>query len=89
MPLVIRKDLWKKFSAADQKIIKDAALKAQKLNRTLVRDQTRDLVKDLKAKGMVITNPNLKEFASATKEVLDMFSEVYGKELMDKVKAFK
>ena len=26
MPLVIRKDLWKKFSAADQKIIKDAEI---------------------------------------------------------------
>ncbi len=89
MPLVIRKDLWKKFSAADQKIIKDAALKAQKLNRTIVKEQTESLVKDLKAKGMTVTTPNLKEFATATQSVLDMFSDVYGKDLMNKVKAFK
>ncbi len=89
MPLVIRKDLWKKFSAADQKIIKDAALKAQKLNRSIVKEQTESLVKDLKAKGMTVTTPNLKEFATATQSVLDMFSDVYGKDLMNKVKAFK
>ena len=89
MPLVIRKDLWKKFSAADQKIIKDAALKAQKLNRTIVKEQTESLVKDLKAKGMTVTTPNLKEFATATQGVLDMFADVYGKDLMNKVKAFK
>ena len=89
MPLVIRKDLWKKFSAADQKIIKDAALKAQKLNRTIVKEQTESLVKDLKAKGMTVTTPNLKEFATATQSVLDMFADVYGKDLMNKVKAFK
>ena len=89
MPLVIRKDLWKKFSAADQKIIKDAALKAQKLNRSIVKEQTESLVKDLKAKGMTVTTPNLKEFATATQSVLDMFADVYGKDLMNKVKAFK
>ena len=89
MPLVIRKDLWKKFSAADQKIIKDAALKAQKLNRTIVKEQTESLVKDLKAKGMTVTTPNLKEFATATQSVLDMFADVYGKDLMNKVKTFK
>ena len=88
MPLVIRKDLWSKFSAADQKIIKDAAIKAQNLNRKMVKEQTESLVANLKKEGMTVTNPKLAEFSAATKGVLDMFSDVYGKTLMDKVKAF-
>ena len=88
MPLVIRKDLWKKLSPADQKIIKDAAVKAQNLNRKIVMEQTDSLVANLKKEGMTVTTPKLSEFADATKGVLDMFSDVYGKALMDKVKAF-
>lgn len=88
MPLVIRKDLWTKFSPSEQAIIKAAAKKAQDLNRKMVKEQTENLVADLKKAGMTVTNPNLKEFSDATKGVLDMFSDVYGKDLMNKVRAF-
>jgi tripartite ATP-independent transporter DctP family solute receptor len=88
MPLVIRKDMWDKFSAANQKIIKDAAIKAQNADRKIVKEQTDTLVSSLQKEGMTVTKPNLAEFADATKGVLDEFSEVYGKDLMDKVKAF-
>ena len=88
MPLVIRKDLWNKLSASEQKIVKDAALKAQKLNRDIVKKQTESLVADLKKAGMTVTNPNLTEFSKAAKSVLDDFSAVYGKSLMTKVQNF-
>ena len=88
MPLVIRKDLWNKLSASEQKIVKDAALKAQKLNRDIVKKQTESLVADLKKAGMTVTSPNLAEFSKATKSVLDDFSAVYGKSLMTKVQNF-
>ena len=88
MPFVIRKDLWDSLSKSEQKILKDAAVQAQNLNRTMVKEQSENLVANLKKAGMIITYPDLKEFAEATKHVLDAFSNDYGQDLIDKVKAF-
>lgn len=88
MPLVIRKDIWNKLSAQEKKIVKDAAIKAQDLNRKMVKDQTDSLVANLKKAGMTVTYPDLQEFKKATQSVLDIFSEVYGKDLMNRVTAF-
>ena len=88
MPLVIKKDVWNKLSAAEKKVVQDAAIKAQNLNRTLVKDQTNSLVASLKKEGMVVTRPDLGEFKKATQSVFEIFSEIYGKDLMDKVIAF-
>jgi len=89
MPLVIRKDMWDSFSKAEQKIIKDAAIKAQNLNRKIVKDQTDSLVASLKKEGMVVTSPKLDEFSKATQSVIADFTSVYGATLMNKVKNFK
>ena len=88
MPLVIKKDVWNKLSDAEKKVVQDAAIKAQNLNRTLVKDQTNSLVASLKKEGMVVTSPDLGEFKKATQSVFEIFSEIYGKDLMDKVIAF-
>lgn len=88
MPLVIRKDVWNKLSAAEKKVVQDAAIKAQNLNRSIVKEQTDSLVASLKKEGMTVTTPNLAEFKKATQSVIDMFSDVYGKDLMDKVVNF-
>ena len=88
MPLVIKKDVWNKLSAAEKKVVQDAAIKAQNLNRTLLKDQTNSLVASLKKEGMVVTRPDLGEFKKATQSVFEIFSEIYGKDLMDRVIAF-
>ena len=88
MPLVIRKDLWDEFSEADRAILLDAARKAQDMNRRLVKEQTESCVAKLREAGMMITNPDLKAFQAATGSVMDVFSNVYGTELLLKLKNF-
>lgn len=85
MPLAIRKELWDSLSPADQKILLEAAKKAQDLNRKLVKEQTQSYVSKLKDAGMVITNPDLSEFKKATSSVMDVFSDIYGKDLLEKL----
>ncbi len=87
MPLVIRKKLWDSFDAASQKILLDAAKKAQNLDRNLVKAQTESYVVKLKEAGMTITTPNLKEFAKATDGVMDAFATIYGADLIAKMRA--
>ena len=88
MPLVIRKDLWDVLSESDQKIILDAALQAQNLDRQLVKEQTDSYVTKLKEAGMTITTPDLKAFQAATSGVMDVFTNVYGEELLQKLRAW-
>lgn len=87
MPLVIRKDLWDEFSAGDKKIILDAAKKAQDFDRQLVKEQTESYVAKLKDVGMTITTPNLVEFKDATAGVMDVFTNIYGEDLLKKLRA--
>lgn len=82
MPLTIRQDIWEQLSPEYQQIISDAALDAQTLNRSLVKQQTEDCVKELEAKGMVVVYPDLEPFRNATTGVMDMFRTVYGEELI-------
>ncbi len=85
MPLVIRKDLWDIFSDSDKALILAAAKKAQDLDRKLVKEQTDSYVSKLKEAGMTITTPDLKAFQSATSGVMNVFTNVYGEELLKKL----
>lgn len=85
MPLVIRKDLWDMFSEGDKAIILDAAKKAQDLDRRLVKEQTDSYVSKLREAGMTITTPDLKAFQSATSGVMNVFTNVYGEELLKRL----
>ena len=86
MPLVIRKSLWEHLGKGDQQILLDAAIKAQDLDRQLVKNQTESFVSRLRNAGMTITNPNLREFAQATSGVMDTFSTIYGEDLIAQMK---
>lgn len=85
MPLVIRKDLWDMFSDSDKALILAAAKKAQDLDRKLVKEQTDSYVSKLKEVGMTITTPDLKAFQRATSGVMNVFTNVYGEELLKKL----
>ena len=86
MPLVIRKSLWDTLGEGDRQILREAARKAQDLNRQLVKNQTEAFVSRLRNVGMTITTPDLHEFAEATAGIVEMFSEMYGDELIARMK---
>lgn len=87
MPLVIRKSLWDNLDEKSRAILLVAATKAQNLDRELIKTQTETFVKKLRDEGMIVTTPDLREFAAATENVIDTFSTVYGEELIAKMKA--
>ena len=83
MPLTIRQDIWETLSPKYQEIISAAAKDAGAQNRALVKQQTADFVKKLEDAGMEIVYPDLKPFQEATSGVKEMFSAVYGQDLLD------
>ena len=62
--------------------------KEQNLDRQLVKEQTDSYVTKLKEAGMTITTPDLKAFQAATSGVMDVFTNVYGEELLQKLRAW-
>ncbi len=82
MLFVIRDDIWKKLSEEDQKIISDAAKKAQELDRQLIREQTDEYIGKLQEAGMNITYPDLSEFRSATSDAVNQFRDSYDADLL-------
>ena len=87
MPLVIRKSLWEHLDDESRGILLAAAIKAQDVDRQLIKTQTEAFVESLRSAGMTITTPNLREFAAATEGVMDTFSTIYGEDLIARMKA--
>lgn len=87
MPLVIRNDIWQDISDEYKAVIQKAADEAENENRQMVKKQTEDLVDKLKEAGMEVNYPDLAPFKAATSGVMDVFADIYGKELIDEVKA--
>lgn len=83
MPLTIRKDIWDTLRPEYQEVISWAAKDAESQNRKLVREQTESYVQKLEDTGMEIVYPDLEPFRKATDGVKDMFSNVYGQDLID------
>ncbi len=86
MPFVIRKDIWDSLSSDDQKILEDAAKKAQKQNRDLIKSQTEEYVQKLEDNGMTITHPNLDEFKAASASVVDALKGSYSSDIIEAIK---
>lgn len=86
MPFVIRKDVWDKLSDDDKAILTDAATKAQKKNRELVKTQTDEFVMELQNQGMQITHPDLAEFKAASESVFDKLGKVYDPDLLNSIR---
>ncbi|MBQ5417551.1 MAG: TRAP transporter substrate-binding protein [Oscillospiraceae bacterium] len=87
MPLTIRNDLWQSLKPEYRDIIESAAKTAATEDRELVKKQTEDFVSMLEEAGMEVVYPDLAPFKEATSGVIDFFSDIYGHELIEKVKA--
>lgn len=86
MPLTIRNDIWNALTPEYQQIIYSAAQNAQTTNRSLVREQSEEYVSLLEQNGMIVNYPDLKPFRDATTSVIDVFSNIYGDDLVNEIK---
>lgn len=87
MPLAIRNDLWQSLDQEYRDIIASAANTAEAEDRKLVKKQTEDFVSMLEDEGMEIVYPDLAPFKDATVDVIDFFADIYGHDLIEKVKS--
>jgi TRAP-type transport system periplasmic protein len=69
-PLLVSKRTWDKLSAADQKILQEAAVEATALQRKLSRDEEAKLADELKAKGVRVDAVDTAPFVKATESVV-------------------
>ena len=83
MPFTIRQDIWDRLKPEYQEILSISAEVAGKQNRILIQNETNDMVNKLEKEGMEIVYPDLTQFQEATKNVKDVFKDVYGKEVLD------
>jgi tripartite ATP-independent transporter DctP family solute receptor len=82
MPLVVSEIFWRGLNREKRDELRAAALESQRFNRQLVTRQARELVDDLRAKGMIVIEPELEPFRAATAGVRDQFEETLGAELV-------
>ncbi|GHU28752.1 C4-dicarboxylate ABC transporter substrate-binding protein [Betaproteobacteria bacterium] len=83
-PLVFNKDSWKSFDAATQKIILDAAKKAQTMSRDLYVNYETEALKRVRDSGVTVTTDvDYKAFADKVKPVWESFRQKQGNELFD------
>ncbi len=84
-PMIISEAVYGKLSAADQKLMKDAALKHAAIHREMNTKLNNDLIADLESKGMKKNQADVPALRAATKSVYDEFEPTFGKEFMAKV----
>ena len=53
----------------------------------MVRSAEQEMIQDLENKGMIVSRPDLAPFVKATESVYKQFEPVFGKELIDQVRA--
>ncbi|MFA6505646.1 MAG: DctP family TRAP transporter solute-binding subunit [Treponemataceae bacterium] len=84
-PMIVSEATWGKLSAADQKILKDAALKYAAVHREMNGKLNNDLLSDLEAKGMKKNQADVAALREATKSVYAEFEPTFGKDFVAKV----
>ncbi len=85
VPLMVRLDLFNSFSKEEQTAIMNAALEASKYERKLLAEQEVNGLVELKAKGMLISEPDRSKFQAAVQPVYEKFSKSIGKDLINQV----
>ena len=84
-PFIISEATYGKLSAADQKLLKDAAVKYAGVHREMNNKLNADLVTDLQAKGMKVNQADVPALRVATKSVYDEFEPTFGKDFLAKL----
>jgi tripartite ATP-independent transporter DctP family solute receptor len=76
---------WKKLTPAQQTIAKNAAQSAAEFERDWDNKMEAGWLAELKSKGVVVSNPDLKRFREAVKPVYDKYTPKYGKEVIESI----
>jgi TRAP-type C4-dicarboxylate transport system substrate-binding protein len=84
-PIIMSLMTWKKLTPAQQKAVVQAAREAAQIERDFNNASEAQWMKDLAAKGMIISTPDLKPFLEAVKPVYDQYSAKYGKDFLDSI----
>lgn len=84
-PLLISKTVWDKLPAEYQTAIQEAALEARDFERGMIETMDTDLVEELKAKGVTITEVDKDEWAQAMAPVYKEFEAEIGADTIAKV----
>jgi len=88
--LIMSKKVWDTLSAADRKILADAAVEATGYQRRVARDAAISALENLKKNGMQVTElsaAELAKFREAMKPVIAKYSEIVGTETVAAMQA--
>jgi tripartite ATP-independent transporter DctP family solute receptor len=88
-PIIMSMSTWKKLTPAQQDIVRKAAQEAADYERAWDNRMEAGWLKELKAKGMVVTTPDLRPFRKAVKPVYDEYTPKYGKALIESIQNTK
>lgn len=76
---------WSKLTSDQQKIITDAASVATETENKLVKDKSAELLEAMKKDGLIVTTPNVEEFAAAAKQAHETFAKTIDYDLYQRI----
>jgi tripartite ATP-independent transporter DctP family solute receptor len=81
LPLATSEKLWQELGSADRAALLRASREAQALSRKLVRDNERQQLEFMRAKGVTIREPDLTLFLKAVEPVYGKARQKYGADM--------
>lgn len=84
-PLLASAKFWQKLTPEQQKAIQEAAVEAVAYQRQVAREKEAQLLKELEAKGVTITKPDVAPFQEAVKPVHEAWAKKFGEDLYKKI----
>jgi TRAP-type C4-dicarboxylate transport system substrate-binding protein len=79
---VVNKEVWKSWSAEDQKIVRQAALDAGKQQIALAREPLEQKIAALGVEITTLTPAQTAQFVSATRGIYDKWAQQIGPDLV-------
>jgi len=83
--VIVSKKFWDGLNADEQKLFKDAAVEARAFQRQVNRDKDADFLKQIKERGMQVTDlspAEMAKFQAAVKPVVDKYTNDIGPDTM-------
>lgn len=84
-PLLASQKFMDTLTVEEQAAIMEAAKEAVTFERELAQQKESELLADLQAKGMTITEPDLEAFRAAVKPVHEAWAAQFGQDLYDRI----
>ncbi len=85
-PVLMSQKVWQRMPPDLQKIMRDTAREVAGFERELVRSQEQQQLGELKAKGMVVIEPDKAAFRDALKPVFEQFEAQFGRDLVERIR---